>query len=384
MEVYMGNDILQRNYSLDFFKLLFALGIVFCHTSLFVTADTVLVNYAMLEAAGWIGVHFFFVVSGMLMVASFMRHEQNTALPGKQAFDFVIRKLKSIGWWYWVSLAIGFVLYIWNLCFSGNIEDVGTEVFYAFLKNLPEVFGITETGYAPMYTNPTWYISAMLLVMLPAYYLLVKNQQLVIYVLSPLTALFTLGFMYHQKNPLIPVIDHFTNNIPNSIIRAACGICFGIVAYIIYSKVKSAELTVLSRVLLTICEIAIYMLQFGAIFIYPGRYNVVFSCLLLLPVAVAITFSGKTYLSFLFKHKVFRFMGTWSLAIYLNHAGARRITYMLFSGKGYTESVIIMLGLTLVMCGICYGIIRLIKLIWSKFLRKFFIPVKEEQPALSD
>lgn len=361
----------QRNYAIDVLRILFAFAVVFCHTSAFVTADTTLVNNNIMHASGWIGVHFFYIVSGMLMVVSFMKHGHDTTKAGREALDYVLKKFRGMAWWYWVSLALGFTLYIWNICMT---DEIGfSDLFYAVLKDIPEALCISETGYSPLYINPTWYISAMLLVMLPTYYLLVKNRQLLLYVLAPLTALFSLGFMYHQKNPLIPVENKYINDIPNSIIRAVCGICFGIIAYNIYLHIYQRQIRTLPRILLTMCEAAIYALQIGAIFVYPDRYNAVFTCLILLPVAVAITFSGQSYISLLFRSKIFRHAGTWSLAVYLNHAAAIRLTVMFFPGRDYKGSVYIMLMLTVVMCFVCYGSIRLLKLIWSKWLRRFFV-----------
>lgn len=51
---------------------------------------------------------------------------------------------------------------------------------------------------------------------------------------------------------------------------------------------------------------------------------------------------------------------------------------MFFPGRDYKGSVYIMLMLTVVMCFVCYGSIRLLKLIWSKWLRRFFVA---QQPA---
>lgn len=60
----------ERNYQLDFMKFIFTIGVFFSHTHELINERT---NFYIPTGLGWISVHFFFVVSGLLMVDSFMR-----------------------------------------------------------------------------------------------------------------------------------------------------------------------------------------------------------------------------------------------------------------------------------------------------------------------
>ena len=79
----------KRNYELNFFKLVFAVFVFFTHTNIFIGENT---RFQLPLMIGPISVHFFFIVSGMLMAKSILREKNSVSDPGKRAITFVLGK----------------------------------------------------------------------------------------------------------------------------------------------------------------------------------------------------------------------------------------------------------------------------------------------------
>ena len=110
--------------------------------------------------------HFFFIVSGMLMTNSIMKRDCSTESPGKAAMSFVLHKFKPISGQYYVALFISAVVYI------GIYESLDNPV-----RIFPELFLLQLSGVTDLlYNSPLWYLSAMILCMLPLAYMLFKKE----------------------------------------------------------------------------------------------------------------------------------------------------------------------------------------------------------------
>lgn len=168
----------KRNYQLDVLKFFFTLCIFLYHARLLAPAGGLARQIS--DKWGWFGVHFFFIVSGMLMANSFMRHRtEQTQEPGKAAVRFVVHKFRSIAGIYFISFSFNFVI---RFCIELHAhQDVSalTTLWKLILGSVPELFLVQMSGVRQIGVNSvTWYISAMLLVMLPLYYFLCKKTGL--------------------------------------------------------------------------------------------------------------------------------------------------------------------------------------------------------------
>lgn len=341
-----------RNYQLDFLKLIFTFAVILAHTGNFVNENTR--TWFIPKAAGWVSVHFFFIVSGLFMVNSFTKNTKNYCNASIQSFDFVLRKFRSISIEYWTALFIGMVIHIFL-----NIQSV--DIFQVIIRDIPEILGITNSGVITQEINgPTWYISAMLISMLPLYYMLCKNKDFFIYIFSPLCALLLYGFMYNQDVVFVDRFD-YCGILLGGLIRSVCGICFGVISYIIFSKIISWCKTNNDRKILTIMELMLYILFFIAWFAEKSDYKTMYAAMLLLPVAVAITFSQKSYISELFKFKIFKHVSKISLALYLNHWAALWFVKKHFPFASYKRSVFLMMILTIVISAAYFITVHVIK-----------------------
>ncbi len=93
----------QRNYQLDVLRLLFAICIFLYHGKMFFEKDSLFRSIA--DKWGWVGVHFFFMVSGLFMVNSLVKKPiPERADPGKTALQFVLNKFKGIAAPHYITL----------------------------------------------------------------------------------------------------------------------------------------------------------------------------------------------------------------------------------------------------------------------------------------
>lgn len=360
----------QRNFQLDYLKLLFTILVFYSHTG------ALMDKWLIPTGLGWISTHFFFIVSGLLMTDSFMKKDslKNKDESGKVAMSYVLSKFRSLVIPYWVALGLRTMIQLFLY-----VRDTQTGI-KVVLRMFPEIFAVNMSGILPQIVNgPTWYISAMLIVMLPLYYLMFKKTDFFIYIFAPLGAILTFGWMFSND----PHLNHleFKTYFSGAIIRAFTGVCFGVVSWLIYNKIKNSVFNKYQRILITVIEFISWFIFFAVILQKEQWYVLEYSVMLLLPIAVAVVFTGQSYFAELFKFRIFKWGGVapLSLAIYLNHSGAVQITIKYFNDLGYKKEVLITFILTMIMCSIYFSIIKLLELVWNRKLKRLFWRNKNEK-----
>lgn len=360
----------SRNYQLDFLKLVFAFIIVICHTGEFIDKNS---GFVLPSQMGFWGVHFFFIVSGLFMVRSVLDESKSGGLDGKiqedakNAFYYVIKRFRNIAIPYWIALLLCvFCFYV--ICYRG-----------ASLKNLesivPEFFAITQAGIdTARFNGPTWYISAMLIAMLPMCYLLYRNRDVYLYLFCPLAALAAYGFMYHCESSTLDAVQ-FLWIFDGGIVRALCGISIGGVSYILSERIVEKVQNKREKVILTIAELVCYVLLFGLWFQPNQEAKVLYSIMIFMPCLIAIVFSEKSFIHLLFQHKMFRFCDGLSLAIYLNQGAAILIMKYIRNKKcfmGISYKGLLLCYFLCIMLVLCYYYILMfvIKKLWKKIKRR--------------
>lgn len=352
-----------RSYGLDIIKLFLTAMVFLSHTMDFRPETITLTSFIRRENTGWFSVHYFFVISGFLMVNSFLRKnkENSPENSGKKAIGYVWGRFKGIAPMYYTAFFMSVVFY-----FGSDITRLAPKVLVNVIyKLIPESFMLNMAGFDDaLYLNlPTWYIQAMLICMIPAYYLLSRNRDLFLNVIAPLGALGALVFLYSNPRGTDFVIK-------NQLIRGFCGILSGCAGYKIYEKIRDAEISKKEAYLFTALEIFIYIFCFvGSYTAYISEKNNILS-VIPFPVAAAITFSGKSLTGKIFSSPKLKFIGTLSTVIYFNHWLARRIVLTYFSDAGWRRATFYMALFTIATCVIYYGLRKLFSLIWRKISAK--------------
>lgn len=358
----------NRNYQIDFLKFICTICVFFEHTKIFLTNKTRVDLPMML---GPVSVHFFFIISGLLMVSSISKHDTDPANSGKNAMQYVIKKFKGMSTQYWTALFMYTITYL--VLRSINNALTVNSTFIILERIFPEAFLMTQSGVLIEYNNPTWYISAMMICMLPLAYMLYKRRDLFLYVVAPLTAIFTFGYMYQTNNFCFFGYGDLSGVFLGGIIRGMCGLCFGAVAWLIYNKLLNLSFEKKSqRILITVVEGLLWLCFFTAWFCFRDAKAIDSVLFVVLPIAVAIAFSRKSYISKLFGFRWMKVLSSISLAIYLNHWLGRYLVLSLFPDCGYKFGVSMMAAFTVGGCVIYYLLIALFRFLWNKKIRKVF------------
>lgn len=100
--------------------------------------------------------------------------------------------------------------------------------------------------------------------------------------------------------------------------RAVAEISLGCICYALCCRLKAVAFNTRGKVLLSVLEITGYMAVLAAS-LFTGHTELDFTLLLLLAMSVTITFSGITRFAQGFRHPAFRWLGAFSLPLYLNH-----------------------------------------------------------------
>lgn len=352
----------KRNYQLDVLKFFFTLCIFVYHARLLAPPGGTARQIS--DKWGWFGVHFFFIVSGMLMVHSFMRHRsEQPAEPGKAAVRFVLHKFFSIAGVYYISFFFNFLIRFFIECRAEDALPPLKLLEDLLCRSIPELLLVQMSGVRQIGINSlTWYISAMLLVMLPLYYFLCKKPDFFLYVFSPVTALALYGYFcqtekgYFDQNDCIGLFS-------GGVLRACCGICAGAATWALaqWIREKYAQQEYSTR--LTLMEVLLSVILLWIWFIPSFSSHLLSSALLPIPLLVAVVFSGKSRISALFRMPWLRHINRISTLIYFNHYAARQLVihFELWLDRPYLQRYLLMGILTAGFCLLCAGLEWLIR-----------------------
>ena len=342
----------KRNYELDFLKLFFAVMVFWCHTpDLEYSGEKITVPPMLGRAA----VHFFFILSGMLMANSIAKRDYSGSDPAKEAGGFVLKKFKAISLNYIAAFLISVVIFV-----IVKAKDV-VSVLKTLISAIPEMLFVHIEPKDTL-NVATWYLAAMFLCMLPLAYLLYKKRGFALYIFAPVTAVTLYTLMYYTNKTAVYSPNKFYTVVTGGIIDTVFGLCCGMCAYNIYKYISTRPKSKSTRILLTVTEVLLYGVFFGTWFGLRTNKTTM-TVLLLLPIAIAITFSGQSYIVRLFRFRWMKCFAPLSLLIYLSHYPCILLVNNFFGGKSYADSVILTSVFTAASCLLNWFIVYVIKLI---------------------
>lgn len=365
----------QRNYQIDVLKFACAICVFFSHTLGFKEVEKGTSVHAYFDHLGWISVHIFFVISGFLMVKNVKSRGRNE---GKRALRFAIGKLRRIAPSYMTALMMMLFMqyaYIYLSAKNVGIEDqqvFSMQPFDLTIRAIPELLGMGEAGVMLYpYNALMWYVSAMFLVMIPSSYLLIKNRDFFVYILSPVAAMLLFGCLFHQSEGEVFVSHAAWLGICSAgILRSACGIFFGVVGWILYEKLCSMPDSKRTKLAVTIAEILLNVVFFYTWIFRKSTKDTLFPVMLLIPAIVAVAFSRKSYAADLFRFSWMRYAGGISQAVFLNHYAAVCVIMAFFKGDGYWLCVSFTAVLTVFLCMANQLFVKYTKIIVQNIFRK--------------
>lgn len=301
-----------RNGKIEFLRFAFCIFVLLFHCDLdMFGADLTFSHGFSFFRHGYIGVEFFFLVTGYLMAKSALKKANDTTPLGKSTINFMSNKVLAIFPAHLIAFGLTYV----TICIFEKLDFAGAV--QRLFDGLPNLFFVSRTGITHRdIIGVEWYISTMMVALLVIYPLCKKYKQTFTRVIAPILALFIVGYLCHKYSNGFSNVKVWDVICTKSQLRAIAEICLGAFTFELSQRISNYNLKKSDKIALTIVEILCY----GATFYYiisqiELKYDVYF--LFILALGVAISFSGVTLTNSMFNNKLSYFLGKLSLPIYL-------------------------------------------------------------------
>lgn len=157
---------MDRNKIIDLWKLIFVICIFIGHLN---NVALVGEKNPIIMRLGFLGVEFFFIVSGFLMFKK-IEFANNSSSLNRLTFEFLKRKIEIFFPCYCSVYILGFVVY-----HIGSEFDFNALIRH-FIMSIPCIMQLNMVGMdGYQVLAPTWFLSAMLISMLFLFPLYKKN-----------------------------------------------------------------------------------------------------------------------------------------------------------------------------------------------------------------
>ncbi|WP_022754326.1 acyltransferase family protein [Butyrivibrio fibrisolvens] len=366
----------RRNGRIEILRFVFAF-IVLLHHSRYLLGDD---NCYFL--GGSLGVEFFFIVSGFLMMNTVDRivsSKNYNTIPvdrnlANETTSFIKKKIKAVLPQFPIAWFIGLIFVI----IIGQMSIV--EAFGEFKEDFWELSLLKMTGiYDGGLDGVMWYISSMLICMTILYPLLRKFPHMMRKIWCPFLALMFLGMMCildgHPRNPTKVYSIIYKGNI-----RAFAEICIGIWSFDIVRKIKNINWSGLARVIFEIVQLTGYLM--AIVYMYmekPGRDDYFF--LMILSISVILSFAQVGILSEVYNNRFSMILGRFSAAMYFSHLYyAQNLNLILSDSLTKQQKTVIYVACSLVTALVVEALAFLYKKVSPNFKRGLkAILVKDEK-----
>lgn len=270
-------DKLPKMMNLEFLRIVFTFAVVWCH----------FIGRFKIWQSSWLGVEFFFILSGFLFVLTFK--------PEKTTVSFIKNK--------WIRFApltlFGELLY---LLFEQNIN--GTCL-------LSDVFFYARSGIynGDGYNPPAWYLSVLLIVTFFYFYVMKNLKKEIANLIIAVIAFFAAVYAVNYG-------DDFKGVINGRLMRGASCIGLGYFLAEIYKLLK--EKSVVHQRTYNLLEFGVFVFATLNIFIKPLYAGRVVACLAFAGLILMFALR-KGSVSAFFEKQVFAKIAKYCLAVYLTH-----------------------------------------------------------------
>lgn len=312
---------------------------------------------------GWIGVEFFFILSGYLMA----REENSIPLVssdsvGPDTARFILKKVKRLFPYLAFSVVVNFT--VWSIPFGG-VTLRYLEHAISGLLNFIFAFSAGFPSDAFFYLGYSWYISAMILCMLLLFPLLHKNRKMFNCIYAPLIVLFGMG-LFAFKYRGVGFVSSKDWVLSNGILRASFGLSLGCLSYVAAEKLQSYNFTRFGEKLLSVLLlIGTAVVSYRIIFLDANSIND-FLLIFLLAAIVTIAFSEKSAIHFSLGTRAGNFLGNFSYALYITSNCWSYLVARMFPDWPYQKALIVYLVLAILCAFACMAVCFIIGKLFSK------------------
>lgn len=339
----------SRNGAIDFLRFVFACVILVYH---FHPIKTTI-------PGGYIAVEFFLLVSGYLAAG---KADRTNIRSWGEVYRFLKHKLFSFYPAFLIAWVFSFI--IKQVCAPNGFSL--TECFWELMRSPWSVLMIRQAGVA-MGEYFEWYLSAMMLSLILIYPLLLKWRKGFTLMIAPFIFMGYCGYAV-QGVGNIAMTEEWTGLFFGGFYRGLATISLGCICYAAAAKLRKIPFNRRGQALLSILEAVGYLLVFGLI-ANTGRTTLDFTIVLILACCVTVTFSGKSLFPRLFKHRIFGWLGTLSLELYLNHAVVASILLLRFGNElegimSWQYLFVVYIAASFVLTLAAHGLLKLLRKIF--------------------
>lgn len=323
----MTKNVIHKNYAFEFYRLLFACAIFIMHMEEYRNYDPPKGMFS----GGYLGVEFFFILSGFLMMAKNDRDRMAAVQEGageKLAVRYLLSRYQRLMPHYW--LAIGLHLLICALLYPKF------DFKKTLLRGFNDILAL-QTFWRPGNIDSVyWFVSALLWASALVYYLLLKKRNFCMYVAFPLGLLIFMGWLYRGYGGISVYNDD--KFFMGTFWRAFFELAFGCVLYQIYMKIRHYKWNPVAMTFLEVGVLSVIIITMWFTYLDYTDFIMVF----VIGALVLITALNAGYLTKFLNHKVFAGCGAISYALYLNHRTFQLIAFQ-FPGRPFWPVVAVSL-----------------------------------------
>ncbi len=312
----------KRIASAEWIRIFAAFCVVILHFEAFIYPDTIRFGYM------YIVVEFFFMFSGFLLMRVICKEPLATEISASgQLLDslwYIFCKAKGFYSGYIIAFIMVFVLTM----ITNNVTDLG-DILSQLFHFKWEILLMQTAGFTPhpafnadYLVGSAWYLAAMLLAMIPVYYLAKYHRRVYTNVIAPLSAVFIYVFIM-QAYGTMDVGNEVVVFTLSANLRAFAGLSMGCLCYVVYEKASAAKWRKKVQITASALEI---LLVFSLIVPILWKDSFVpYDMLFWVPIFAALLFlcfSNQTLVArFLNTHftRPANYLGRLSLYIYLFH-----------------------------------------------------------------
>lgn len=349
---------MERNRTFDFYRFLFA-----CVIFIFHGHDMAGYTYASgAFSGGYLGVEFFFLLSGFLMAQSIEREKQESSAETRTLCYFIGR-WKQLMPQYWLSIGLAILVRI--------LLNPNFDVRQMIAKEIPEFFAL-QIFWKPVSVNGAlWYVSALLWAGALVHYLVSSKHKFFVSVFFPLGLLTYCGWAFMSVGN-IDIIDSRYFFL-GGFLRAFFEIGFGCSLYSVYKLLKRYQIKL---PLMSIIEFVTTAVIFFVMWRTQKDHKDFIMIFIMAAFVLAIAI-GQGVLSKYLNNDISKFLGSISYPVYLNHVTFQWIAQTLFPGHDFLPTLAITFGVTVfyaVLTNLWFG--RKKHIYWDK-VSHFFIEKTE-------
>lgn len=359
-----NNDQKKRNGEIEVLRLFFTFSVLLFHSQYVSNGE----SYPLFHG-GWLGVEFFFLVSGYLMAA----YENRLCLPreteriGSDTAQYVFHKARILYPYSVFAAVLNF--FGWQLFKNGVFfSPLSSGELKFFVSGLLNFIFPYSLGFKDFYYwGYSWYLSAMIWGMMILFPLLRYKRNLFYCVIAPLLVGLGLGYYsWHYSMLGYIALDEYLFSA--GLVRGIAELSMGCLCYK-FSRKLQGLLTEAGKALLTMLEIFCLAVVAYRVIFYQVNGVLDYIIFFLIAAIVAIAFSEQSLLTFRISSRWSSFLGKFNLAVYLNSNAWSYMTARAWPEMGYWKATTIYICLTLAASLLCMTVCGGLQKLWKAALK---------------